>query len=59
MLSEKMLEWPQEKIDACADLNQMRYVMRLAERVERCQQRMGRHMDKAMTLIPTGGKRPN
>ena len=59
VLETKILEWPQEKIDTCTDQNQLRYVMRLTERVERCQQRMDRHMDKGMALIPTGRERPN
>jgi hypothetical protein len=59
VLKTKMLEWPEEKIEACTDPNQLQYVLRLAERVERCQQRMDRHMEKGMALIPAGGKRPN
>ncbi len=46
VLEQKFAEWPKERIDSCTDLVTLGYLIRLAQRVERHEQLMIRHLGK-------------
>jgi hypothetical protein len=48
VLEQKFAEWPEERIDSCTDLVTLRYLIQLAQRVERHEQLMIRHLGKAI-----------
>jgi len=45
-LEHRLSEWTKERVDACADLDTMKYVLALAKRVDRHEQLMIRHLSK-------------
>ena len=56
ILEQKLAEWPQERTDACPDLETLRYVLALARRIDRHEQLMIRHLRTAVALLPSRGK---
>ena len=56
VLEQKLGEWPKERIDACTDLETMRYVLGLAKRVDRHEQLMIRHLSKGVASTPDEGR---
>jgi len=50
VLEKKLAEWPQERVDACTDLETLRGVIALAKRVDRHEQLMIRHLSKGMAV---------
>jgi hypothetical protein len=56
VLEQKLAEWPQERVDACADLTMLRYVLTLAKRVDRHEQLMLRHLSKGVVSVPNKRK---
>jgi hypothetical protein len=60
VLEQKLAEWPKERTDACTDLETLRSVLALAERVDRHEQLMIRHLSKGVSLLPgSQGVQPN
>ena len=55
VLEQKLAEWPKERIDACPDVETLRYALTLAKRVDRHEQLMIRHLSKGVALLPMKG----
>lgn len=53
ILSLRMADWPEARIDACSDPEELQAVVHLTERVERNEQRMSRHMARGLAALPT------
>jgi hypothetical protein len=53
VLEQKLAVWPQELTDACTDLETLRYVLALANRVDRHEQLMIRQLSKGVALLPS------
>lgn len=51
LLAQKMAE--SEASDACRDMDIRRHTVKLAERAERHQERIERHMARGLAAIPT------
>jgi len=51
VLEQKLAEWPRERIDACTDLETLRYVLALAKRLDGHEQLMMRHLSKGVTSL--------
>jgi len=56
VLAAKLKEWPVQRIDECSDPAVLQGVIELAERVERHQLRMDRHMQRGLTALGTPPK---
>jgi len=54
-LEQRLSEWSKERVDACTDLETMRYVLALAKRLDRHEQLMIRHLSKRVALAPDSG----
>lgn len=46
VLERKLSDWPNERIDSCTDLVTLRYLIQLAQRLERHEQLMVQHLRK-------------
>jgi len=55
VLEQKIAEWPNERIDSCTDLVTLRYLIHLAQRLERHEQLMVRHLRKRIAPPLTTG----
>jgi hypothetical protein len=53
VLEQKLADWPQERVDACSDLETLKYVLALARRVDRHEQLMIRHLSKGIASLPS------
>ncbi|HTL21736.1 MAG TPA: hypothetical protein VL220_13550 [Steroidobacteraceae bacterium] len=49
VLEQRLAEWPNERIDSCTDLVTLRYLIQLAQRLERHEQLMIQHLRKRIT----------
>jgi len=49
VLERRLAEWPNERIDSCTDLVTLRYLIQLAQRLERHEQLMIQHLRKRIT----------
>jgi len=49
VLEQRLAEWPSERIDSCTDLVTLRYLIQLAQRLERHEQLMIQHLRKRVT----------
>ncbi len=56
LLMTRMAEWSESRVAACTDPQELRDVMRLTERVEQHEARMGRHLQRGLGEIPASGK---
>ena len=56
VLAAKLHEWPVERIEECSDPSILQRVIALAERVERHEQRMDRHMQRGLAALGTPPK---
>ena len=54
-LEQRLSEWSKERVDACTDLETMKYVLALAKRLDRHEQLMIRHLSKRVALAPDSG----
>jgi hypothetical protein len=52
VLSVRMAEWPEARVDACTDVEELQGLVRLTERVERNEARMDRHMGRGLAALP-------
>lgn len=58
VLIARMELWPDARIEACKDLAVLRQIVRLAERAERHDERMNRHLERGLAHIksPSNGR---
>jgi hypothetical protein len=56
VLTAKMAKWPAQRIDSCTDPTVLQRVIELAERAERHQLRMDRHMRRGLAALGTPPK---